>query len=1160
MKDENYFTEIFQSKNLKPREKLIILLSKIKLNNEKYLLIDENQNFDQLTTFLKKLNDNNLINFIYNNKPFVHQILYDSEEILQIDDYDLKPSFYNLFYLSLLIGENSEIVNYKYNFFFVNSINEINLINLKPINKLFLAKIIIEIIKNYEECDEYDEEDKLSHIIEENNKFIDENINNLININPNINTNFILNNKIDEIYAEIIDGLFKNKKLDDYEYSSNLLSQLELEKLNLTDTIKSKLYEIFNEKEEYINEYQIKDKNSLLNVKIINFYNILFKYLLKDSIYIYSIPFLIKARKKVIKIIKSNENLSDEVNEKIKEKFNFVINFFADSIFYTNNNNRIPKEDLLQLNEILKYYKECKFESKAKEIMIIEDIIKNNKKEYQEYLNDYEEAIYINSRIHIIKQFYKLENVKSEDKINANIKNWKIIEKLIKDKKTKKMRKGPKEFLLNYFNDINNRENLYKIFEKEIIDSFIKENKTNIHKNKGQENNIILEEDIQNEDKAPTPISPENFVVFSVPIGENKKIDKPNSKKEDSTKIKSNKENSDILSRKIPKNKFYKFDEDLENFISMKEKNIDINIVTNMLKNSSILIEYEKKTFHYKDISYGEHNIKITDDIFKTNLRNYHKRYKSENILYENCKYFSFFLDDFENRISNEFLLNYKLKINLKLKENQSEKNENGLYNITCIYTFYEPISNSEIRFKEDNILINGTNSSLNGLDYLLLEINNEYYNNIKIYTTKANNNSKNKKSKNNSSKNKNSESNSKKQTFYSAIDLSRNTDEFKIIDFIKIAEEKHDYNGFIKQLRNGHYVICKTDNSLNIYDIYFNHLKEIKSFDSLIFNICERINNEEKGENISEIITCSKTGISLITINFENYSHSMKTQNLSEFICLNCIEMKPTNHVILSQKGILHITDLLAENRQKLNQINELAYFGCARINDNIIVITSNSVIPNGKDILSFFNIRSKRVSNSIEGYSFVLSSNGLAIIQRENINKNEKKIDRILILCSCKKYSERQRNGILLVNGDLSNNKSITNPFYDTDDIEINCICPLDIIDNNNRNFKEINEKYRKNIKITETDYFLVGGFDTAKRQGVIKLYKVFFNGKISDTEIKFIQDIYIEENEKFKGFEQPVDSIIQSKISGNIIVGCYNEKIYMFTPPNLNYYLRN
>ena len=58
--------------------------------------------------------------------------------------------------------------------------------------------------------------------------------------------------------------------------------------------------------------------------------------------------------------------------------------------------------------------------------------------------------------------------------------------------------------------------------------------------------------------------------------------------------------------------------------------------------------------------------------------------------------------------------------------------NDNSIYNISCLYTFYEPIHNKIMTFKEDNILINGTHSNSKGFNSLINEINNKNFEDIK--------------------------------------------------------------------------------------------------------------------------------------------------------------------------------------------------------------------------------------------------------------------------------------------------------------------------------------------------------------------------------------------------------------------------------------------
>ena len=161
--------------------------------------------------------------------------------------------------------------------------------------------------------------------------------------------------------------------------------------------------------------------------------------------------------------------------------------------------------------------------------------------------------------------------------------------------------------------------------------------------------------------------------------------------------------------------------------------------------------------------------------------------------------------------------------------------------------------------------------------------------------------------------------------------------------------------------------------------------------------------------------------------------------------------------------------------------------------------------------------------------------------------------------LICACKRYMEGQKNGILLVNPQFEDNKEMNEPFYETNNFEVYCFCQILIVENKNNNLNNIDEEYRKKIKITDTNYFLVGGFDLDKREGKIKLFKIIYGDNAWETKIEFIQDIEFQEDDNLD-FDGPISCIIQSKISGNIVVTCYNGKVYLLSPPNMDYYLKN
>ena len=111
---------------------------------------------------------------------------------------------------------------------------------------------------------------------------------------------------------------------------------------------------------------------------------------------------------------------------------------------------------------------------------------------------------------------------------------------------------------------------------------------------------------------------------------------------------------------------------------------------------------------------------------------------QQRNELSENYLKLFNFLKEIEERINNEFLLNYNLKIKLDIRKEEYNNNSNSTYNISCFYTFYDPINNSIYKYKDENILFNGTNSLNQGYQFMLYQINNECYKNLKYIKYKS--------------------------------------------------------------------------------------------------------------------------------------------------------------------------------------------------------------------------------------------------------------------------------------------------------------------------------------------------------------------------------------------------------------------------------------
>ena len=278
-------------------------------------------------------NGKNTTKYIYFNKDKIHKILYDNEDIIEINEQTKKQSinFNDYFYLCLLISDNKSIVNYNYHFDYINSIYLL-IDKKKSIQTIIISKCILELIENYIAYDNGEEEqEQLAKQLNEIKICCEDNIEQNAKI-INLSKDDIISKNIDEIYIQIIIALIENNNFENDDII-NIMNELCLESINITETMYNKLSEFLNINES-VRKYEILNVNSLFEIKIINFYYILFKYILKNSYYIYNNSFLLKARKKILSFIKNKSLL--EIKSENKEKLEFILNKFLDSTYYIN--------------------------------------------------------------------------------------------------------------------------------------------------------------------------------------------------------------------------------------------------------------------------------------------------------------------------------------------------------------------------------------------------------------------------------------------------------------------------------------------------------------------------------------------------------------------------------------------------------------------------------------------------------------------------------------------------------------------------------------------------------------------------------------------------------------------------------------------------------
>ena len=363
-----------------------ILLELEKVN----YIINKSKPFDPLLNLSKdiediknilKSNSQNILNFLYFNMDYVERILYVEDEIIYFDYDNKNQNFYLkinqdeieikeknnmvfLFYISLLIKYNKNIVNFSFSFGFINRINSLNKIEVYNLYKnILISKIILELINFYKRDQIFKEEnnkeinEKLNEIEKDNNNII-ENCSNDFKKQLGLKITLKELKNIDLIYAEIINILLKSKDYD-------IIKQLCLENINITKTMFNEISKILSLSSNIKNEYRLKTLDDLIDPTKIDFYYILFKYILKNSIYIYYIDFLNETRKNIIKIIHLNQNqlknLSNNNKEKLdynfKEKVKYIIKFFTNSEYYVkyiNINSKLNDESIIPKFEIIK--------------------------------------------------------------------------------------------------------------------------------------------------------------------------------------------------------------------------------------------------------------------------------------------------------------------------------------------------------------------------------------------------------------------------------------------------------------------------------------------------------------------------------------------------------------------------------------------------------------------------------------------------------------------------------------------------------------------------------------------------------------------------------------------------------------------------------------
>jgi hypothetical protein len=584
-------------------------------------------------------------------------------------------------------------------------------------------------------------------------------------------------------------------------------------------------------------------------------------------------------------------------------------------------------------------------------------------------------------------------------------------------------------------------------------------------------------------------------------------------------------------------------------FVSKKK---DIILLENFFKNSKIQTDYEKYLKDYKTAKIVNERESIIMLLFnkKRKDNNHNKDDKKRE---EEIQRFIQEWNQIEKDINDkkyQKIKNNKRKSLVKYFNNDNNKE-------ILLKIFQEDIYNSLINaIKEDNNNNaenesnekeeNERNNFYNGKELLENEITSHSENSIIVegVIDETNNDNKNKK---------NDKSKVEIQSIiYNSVNQKEgNYDEscYEIMHYVDTIGKHRESAESIQEIGQRYYISRGLDNVLSIYSQDYKNIMNIESKEN-ICSISEEKTEEMLQNNKINLLLSEKEKI--IQMDIDISKKQVKFQKNTDIYISSSLllEVKKNKHLVCGYKGIYEVNDLCSRIiYTKINQIYNKSYIGGIVINDDLVAVTSNEILRKGEDCLKFYNVKPRKFLKSINGYSFIKSTNGLTLFPTTAQNFK-------IVLCACKKYKKSQKNGILLINIKQNQKIEIVHSFYHTKNFEVFCFCPIGIKDNKKaiRIFDDLNYN-----NLNYTNYFLVGGYDQEKSRGIIKLFKLIKNDNELESTIEYIQDIDIEKTKKFEGFKEPINCIIQNKRNGDILVTSWDGGVYLLSPPKMDIFLR-
>ena len=301
-------------------------------------------NFAEVEMYLKRQNKKSKFKNLYLDIKNIYDILYEENKAIFIKYEDCYQSLSEYYYLVKLINIKSNIlINFTYSLDFIEKINNSNKNCLKPLRKIIIAKIILVLVQNYKGFDWYERDNqKIKEIEQENKDIIKNNLRILEEIGLNFSISSVENVELEDLYVEIVYSLIEKDTIkNNFKYVIKKFNQMDLHLIDISKKFYDKYLEHLlsenNNNNKFINKYLIRNSSHIYKNMKIFFHYILFNYILKDTLYIYQIPYLLKIRKIIINEIKNNIDFFPvHLSKKIKGKIILMVNKLLDCDYYKN--------------------------------------------------------------------------------------------------------------------------------------------------------------------------------------------------------------------------------------------------------------------------------------------------------------------------------------------------------------------------------------------------------------------------------------------------------------------------------------------------------------------------------------------------------------------------------------------------------------------------------------------------------------------------------------------------------------------------------------------------------------------------------------------------------------------------------------------------------